>query len=101
MLWLRAPVGPDRTQDVPGCNYNSVVCRRQDLVAKSGWPSTVGVPGGPANGCCSANEQVRGCPPGCALDAPTSTNAFRPQGAVLPAENQDASHHPLNAPQLR
>ena len=36
-----------------------------------------------------------------ARERPPSTNAFRPQGAVLPAENQDASHHPLLAPQLR
>ena len=61
------------------------------------WATTAGA----VDGCCSANEQVRGRSLGCALDARTSAKAFRPQGAVLPAENQDASHHPLIAPQLR
>jgi hypothetical protein len=31
----------------------------------------------------------------------SSTDALHPQGAVLPAKNQDASHHPLVPSQLR
>jgi len=56
-----------------------------------------------ATGCRGANQQVRGRPRRSTLRASTLANALRPQGAVLPAKNQDqdASHHPLNAPQPR
>jgi hypothetical protein len=54
-----------------------------------------------AGGNCGENSRSEGARGVRDLIVALLANALRPQGAVLPAKNQDASHHPLVPSQLR